>query len=76
MCNVQLSKFKCFSGNITDPELLKNISTKAPANTRSGTDARVGDMLPQTRKILSEFYKPFNERLKELLGNDFDYNQS
>ncbi|XP_035686733.1 carbohydrate sulfotransferase 15-like [Branchiostoma floridae] len=29
----------------------------------------IGQMLPKTRRILNEFYRPYNERLAELLNN-------
>ncbi|XP_060574610.1 carbohydrate sulfotransferase 15-like [Ruditapes philippinarum] len=60
-------------GRVADPELNKNITTSSPANTRSGGDKLLGDMLPETRRILTEFYRPYNERLTELLGPEFNY---
>ena len=31
---------------------------------------RYGDMLNSTKKMLREFYRPFNEQLYELLGDE------
>ncbi|XP_045202463.2 carbohydrate sulfotransferase 15-like isoform X2 [Mercenaria mercenaria] len=63
-------------GSVRDPVLFKNITSIGRANVRSGGDTLVGDMLPETRQLLSDFYKPYNERLKALLGKEFDYNQN
>lgn len=37
-----------------------------PVNTRK---VNVGEMLPETMNILTDFYEPFNEQLAELLGD-------
>ncbi|XP_028651079.1 carbohydrate sulfotransferase 15 [Erpetoichthys calabaricus] len=45
--------------------------TKSPAsNTRRPADKNLGPMLPVTREILQDFYKPFNVKLAEVLQND------
>lgn len=44
-----------------------------PAETKSQEDEKVGDMLPETFELLTEFYRPYNEKLVELLGDDFKY---
>lgn len=31
---------------------------------------KTGSMLPETRRTLSEFYKPYNKQLAQLLGDD------
>ena len=71
---IQIYQFFLIPGRVTDPDLTRNISTASPANTRSGGDKLLGDMLPETRQLLTEFYKPYNERLAKLLGPEFDYN--
>ena len=35
-----------------------------------GDDSAKGDMLPQTRQRLEQFYSPFNERLAHMLGDE------
>ncbi|KAL4218469.1 hypothetical protein ACF0H5_023203 [Mactra antiquata] len=53
-------------------QIIANPNRKA--NSRSRTDKIVGDMLPETRKLLRDFYRPFNTKLVELLGEKFNYN--
>lgn len=45
--------------------------TRSPAsNTRRPADKNLGPMLPITRDVLRDFYKPFNEKLAKVLRND------
>ena len=39
------------------------------SNTRAGNDA-TRQMLPETRALLDDFYRPYNEELARLLGDD------
>lgn len=39
-------------------------------NHRSKKFEKFGKMLPETRAILTRFYKPHNEKLADLLGDD------
>ncbi|XP_066520738.1 carbohydrate sulfotransferase 15-like [Hoplias malabaricus] len=44
---------------------------KRPAsNTRRLADKNLGPMLPLTREILSDFYRPFNRKLADVLQHD------
>ena len=44
------------------------------ANMRPLLDRETGSMLPETRELLYQFYKPFNERLANVLGDElFNY---
>ena len=47
---------------------MKLITTKDRYNKGKGYKT-TGPMLPQTRKLLYDFYKPFNEELVTLLGD-------
>lgn len=45
--------------------------TRSPAsNARRPADKNLGPMLPITKEILRDFYKPFNEKLAKVLRND------
>ncbi|KAK5617244.1 Carbohydrate sulfotransferase 15 [Crenichthys baileyi] len=45
--------------------------TRSPAsNTRRPADKNLGPMLPITKEILQDFYKPFNEKLAKVLRNE------
>ncbi|XP_052260668.1 carbohydrate sulfotransferase 15-like isoform X2 [Dreissena polymorpha] len=57
------------------PEKLSNITkSKNPANSRRTNDSTIGPMLPETRRLLQNFYWPHNEQLGALLGKTFNYN--
>ena len=43
--------------------------TNRHANVRRPVDAEKGDMLNQTRKLLEDFYRPFNEEMCRLTGD-------
>ncbi|KAL3892180.1 hypothetical protein ACJMK2_004414 [Sinanodonta woodiana] len=44
------------------------------ANTRRDSDVSIGSMLPKTRHILNTFYRPFNQKLADLLQDEkFNY---
>ena len=40
------------------------------ANVRSKTNAKVGNMFEETRQILFDFYRPFNEELAHMFGDE------
>jgi len=45
--------------------------TKSPAsNTRRPEDRSLGPMLPTTKAILRDFYRPFNTKLAQVLFDD------
>lgn len=58
-----------FSGELSDSHLSKILSKKK-ANTRRMKDKLLGDMLPETRVLLNNFYRPFNKELATLLRDD------
>uniref|UniRef100_A0A8C4N7L5 Carbohydrate (N-acetylgalactosamine 4-sulfate 6-O) sulfotransferase 15 n=1 Tax=Eptatretus burgeri TaxID=7764 RepID=A0A8C4N7L5_EPTBU len=41
-----------------------------PANSRKPHAKTLGDMLPETFKMLTEFYTPFNQKLAQLFNHD------
>ena len=47
----------------------KQPNHERPSKLRFGS-WRHGDMLPETKRLLREFYQPHNQRLAELLGSD------
>lgn len=46
------------------------IMRSPPSNTRKPADKNLGPMLPITKQILRDFYRPFNEKLAKVLDND------
>ena len=53
---------------------MKKIVGASKTNVRSEQNMKVGKMKEETRRILYDFYKPFNEELAELLGDEkFNY---
>lgn len=42
---------------------------RAPANQRKESFRFLGPMLNETKTLLDNFYRPFNQRLAELLGD-------
>ncbi|KAH3819858.1 hypothetical protein DPMN_121600 [Dreissena polymorpha] len=46
---------------------------RGPVNVRSKHERNIGEMLPETRKMLESFYRPFNEALRKLIP-EIDYN--
>ncbi|XP_060557337.1 carbohydrate sulfotransferase 15-like [Ruditapes philippinarum] len=49
-----------------------NIFHRGAVNTRSSREKRIGDMLPETRKLIEQFYEPFNKELVKMFP-DIDY---
>ncbi|XP_051883528.1 carbohydrate sulfotransferase 15-like [Pristis pectinata] len=56
-------------GNLTEKQEAAIINNPA-SNTRRPKDKSLGPMLPETRRILEEFYRPFNKKLALLLNDD------
>ncbi|XP_078079505.1 carbohydrate sulfotransferase 15-like [Mustelus asterias] len=56
-------------GNLTEQQEAAIINNPA-SNTRRPKDKSLGPMLPETRRILENFYRPFNEKLALLLDDD------
>ncbi|XP_067908909.1 carbohydrate sulfotransferase 15 [Heterodontus francisci] len=56
-------------GNLTEQQEAAIIN-KPASNTRRPKDRSLGPMLPETRRILEDFYGPFNEKLALLLNDD------
>ncbi|XP_064602186.1 carbohydrate sulfotransferase 15-like [Liolophura sinensis] len=56
-------------GMLSDSHITKILSKKK-ANTRRVKDKLLGDMLPETRVLLNNFYRSFNEELVTLLRDD------
>ncbi|RUS85533.1 hypothetical protein EGW08_006741 [Elysia chlorotica] len=49
-------------------KVLQKLGEKAPANTQNADVYNVvGSMLPKTRKLLEDFYKPFQDELFNLI---------
>ncbi|XP_060601280.1 carbohydrate sulfotransferase 15-like [Ruditapes philippinarum] len=45
------------------------------ANARRKKDHKAGEMLPESRKMLDNFYRPHNDLLSNLIGEQFNYNR-
>lgn len=61
--------FVCFTGPLSKE--IESQITKSPAsNTRRPADKNLGPMLPITKEILQDFYKPFNEKLAKVLQKE------
>ena len=58
------------TGPINDPTVWNHITTFED----SKPDRPFGDMKPETRQILQDFYKSHNTKLGAMLGPEFDYN--
>ncbi|XP_069755845.1 carbohydrate sulfotransferase 15 [Narcine bancroftii] len=56
-------------GNLTEIQEAAIIDRPA-SNTRNPKDKNIGPMLPETRRILKDFYRPFNEKLALVLNDD------
>ncbi|XP_060603724.1 carbohydrate sulfotransferase 15-like, partial [Ruditapes philippinarum] len=59
-------------GPIKDPIVWQHITSYR--NTEHSRP--IGDMKPETRKLIQDFYYPHNSRLTKLFGPDFDYNKN
>ncbi|XP_060575704.1 carbohydrate sulfotransferase 15-like isoform X2 [Ruditapes philippinarum] len=56
-------------------DLQKIADPNQHANKRRKKDKQAGEMLPETRKMLENFYRPHNDLLSKLLGEKFNYNR-
>ncbi|XP_072174939.1 carbohydrate sulfotransferase 15-like isoform X1 [Diadema setosum] len=69
----ELAQIFAFLGLYPLPSsVLKNVTTQGRENKRRDPDVLLGQMLPESKRLLDAFYQPFNEDLSRLLGND-DY---
>ncbi|XP_053381732.1 carbohydrate sulfotransferase 15-like [Mercenaria mercenaria] len=59
---------------LPDDQLRQISSPEKRANERKKSDKEKGGMLVETRKILEDFYEPYNKLLVDLLGEQFDFN--
>lgn len=50
-----------------------SIFQRGPTNTRSASEKKLGDMLPETRTLIENFYEPFNKKLTKMYP-EIDYN--
>ncbi|XP_053388331.1 carbohydrate sulfotransferase 15-like [Mercenaria mercenaria] len=66
--------FSFLGTRLPSTSLMEKIAGRTEANTNFKRKAEVGEMWPQTYKLLYKFYKPFNDQLVKLLGNRFNYN--
>ena len=58
-----------FAGSLSDVEL-NAITNTVPAQSNYTYKQIAEPMWPQTRSLLTDFYKPFNRKLAELLNHD------
>ena len=56
------------------PNIMDKVVQQTERNSNTKKKGKMGNMLPETRRLLESFYKPYNERLVKLLGKDFRYN--
>ena len=59
-----------FLGPFTKEEEARILNTAVRVNKRNPHERKLGDMLNETRQILTEFYRSYNEKLAKLLQND------
>lgn len=57
-------------GDLTEAESKLFIADHNKKNMRSNQTQALGDMLPETRDMLRQFYRPFNVNLSRLLHSD------
>ena len=60
--------FSSFLSDSVDRDQVK-VSSKQ-RNPRKPKDVKKGPMLPETKQLLDDFYRPFNTRLAHLLNNE------
>lgn len=65
----RLTMFLCLPEPPTK-EIESEITESPASNTRRPADKNLGPMLPITKEILGDFYRPFNEKLAKVLHND------
>ena len=49
---------------------MKQVVGLSKVNVNSKGHSRYGDMKNETRRVLYEFYKPFNEELASIIGEE------
>ncbi|WAR16320.1 hypothetical protein MAR_030914 [Mya arenaria] len=79
LCFIRLdvSRILCSAGAIArlSSKNMQEISSATNENTRKKGDRKIGDMFPETRKLLRDFYNSHNNKLGRLLGQQFNYNR-
>lgn len=66
-----LSKiYKFLDVRILDGESMRSIAKMKTANKRKKSDRNVGAMLNETRRLLNEFYEPYNQELADIFEDD------
>ena len=48
---------------------MQKVAERKRVYQRSAKERAVGDMLPSTRQILTDFYRQYNEELADMLGD-------
>lgn len=66
--------FLYLSAPLSQEKLIALASNEEHANSRRVKDKDIGEMLPETRQLLEDFYKYHNDELGNLLGEQFNYN--
>ncbi|XP_063819375.1 carbohydrate sulfotransferase 15-like [Pseudophryne corroboree] len=56
-------------GPLSD-EQAASIAHKQASNSRRPDDRNLGPMLPHTRQLLLDFYRPYNQKLSQVLANN------
>ena len=59
-----------FVGPFTKEEETRILNTAIRVNKRNPAERRLGDMWNETRKLLTEYYSSYNEKLAKLLEDD------
>lgn len=58
------------AGDLTEAESKLFMADHNKKNKRNNQTLTLGDMLPETRDMLRQFYRPFNVNLSRLLNSD------
>lgn len=58
------------AGDLTEAESKLFMADHNKKNKRNNQTLALGDMLPETRDMLRQFYRPFNVNLSRLLNSD------
>ena len=61
--------------SLADPDLVSTeeqpLDERKPSNQNTNTYKKFGAILPETERILNEFFRPYNKLLAELLDDPF-----
>ncbi|XP_045194224.2 carbohydrate sulfotransferase 15-like isoform X2 [Mercenaria mercenaria] len=66
--------FNFLEVGVPSEHIMQKITAQEKTNTNTRRLRIVGKMFPRTWTTLYNFYKPYNDRLVELLGNEYNYN--